>query len=367
MSPSGAVSKLIGGRYKKRKKLGAGGMQEVFEAEDISIPRRVALKTPITASAKQRFDRSAKVSAKVIHPNIAATLDYVHDGADECLIEELIPGLDLQQRFESDFYALDPHLAAHAVHHIAKGVAAAHHAKVIHRDLKPSNIMVSPDPNLSAIKVTDFGIAKMAEQIISSEIADFHRDSSTITGSKTLLGAIPYMAPEALKQPSKASYPADIWAIGALGYWLVAGHPPFGTGLPAIAKILGADALEKPRYFGQSGPLKLLEDNLWKIMELCLNRDIAGRPSADELVSMLGDLCYSTSVRHEGVVAQIGIPLNRNACFAEADNRRFFFHRSAFRGFDNVLAEGQRVNFSAFSGTPFDRADLVVLLRELEE
>lgn len=354
---------LIGSRYRKGSKIGAGGMQEVFKTKDTNLKRHVALKVPVTASAKKRFDRSAKVSAKVVHPNVAATLDYVREGSDEYLIEELVPGRDLQERFNQDFFAVDVYLAAHVLHHIAKGLAAAHHAGVVHRDLKPRNIMVSDDPGMSVVKITDFGIAKMAGAVISEELEEFHKDSSTITGSKTLVGAIPYMAPEALQQSKDASFPADIWAVGAIGYWLVAGKPPFGTGIPAIARILGNEKPEEPATFGRRNALVPLEEGVLKIINACLNRDAKKRPTADQLILMLGDLCYSTRLRYEGVVDQVGIPGNGSACFAQAATKRVFFHKTAFQGFGTALAVGQRVSFSAYNGSPHDRSDLVLLLR----
>lgn len=368
MSTRGPASApLVGARYKKLKKIGEGGMQEVFKAEDTSLDRIVALKVPLTAGARKRFDRSAKQSAKVIHPNVAATLDYVRDGDEEYLIEELVAGTDLQARFDRDFHAADANLAAHVLHHVAKGVAAVHHAGVVHRDLKPSNIMVANDPSLSVVKVTDFGIAKMAGAVISGELDELNRDSTTITGSKTLVGAIPYMAPEALQKSQDAGYPADVWAVGAIGYWLVAGAPPFGTGIPAIAKILGTESPPPPPFFGRSATLKRLEDELAKIIKRCMTRNAAKRPTADELVALLGDLCYSTRKRFVGKVDQIGIPQNGSACFAQASSKRVFFHRQAFQGFGNALRVGQRVTFCAYPGQPHDRSDLVLLLRSAEE
>jgi serine/threonine protein kinase len=364
MSTRGAsTGSLVGDRYKKLKKIGEGGMQEVFKAEDTSLQRTVALKIPMTAGAKKRFDRSAKQSAKVIHPNVAATLDYVRGDGEEYLIEELVPGSDLQARFDRDFFAVDANLAAHVLHHVAKGVAAVHHAGVVHRDLKPSNIIVSNDPGLSVVKVTDFGIAKMAGAVISEELDDFHRDSTTITGSKTLVGAIPYMAPEALQQSPDAGQPADVWAIGAIGYWLVSGVPPFGTGIPAIARILGTESPGPPPYFGRNATLNRLEGELLKVITRCMNRNAAKRPTADELVALLGDLCYSTRKRYEGKVDQVGIPQNASACFAQAGAKRVFFHRQSFQGFGNALRVGERVTFCAYPGQPHDRSDLVLLLR----
>src|SRR5262249_51624294 len=159
---------------------------------DLVFNRRVALKVPKNPSAEKRFARSARVSAKVIHSNVAATYDYFDFGPKSYLFEEFIDGQTLWDRLDVDFEMLDPHLAAHVIHPRAKGVAASHHAGVFHRDLKPSNIMVSRDPGLRSVKITDFGIAKMAEE----EIADAFKDKESTTGSQTVMGALPYMAPE---------------------------------------------------------------------------------------------------------------------------------------------------------------------------
>lgn len=361
------AARLIGARYQQISEIGEGGMQKVFLSEDRSLGRKVALKIPTTPSAQRRFDRSARLSAKVVHPNVAATLDYVRDNGNEYLIEEYIPGEDLQKRFQRDFISVDAHLAAHVVHHLAKGVAAAHHAGVVHRDLKPSNIMVSSDGNLASVKITDFGIAKMASSVLASEVEKMNRDSSTITGSKTLVGAIPYMAPEALTDSSAAAFPADIWAIGAIAYWLVSGVPPFGVGLPAVAKILGTEPIPKPSFFGRIASLSSVEASLSEIISICMDRDPAKRPTADALVSKMATVSYSTAPRLEGVVVQIGFGGNRSACTIEAGGRRYFFHSGAsFYNNGQKLEHLKRVSFTAFEGLPNPRAGIVLPLRDTE-
>ena len=356
------LAKLIGQRYKKARKIGAGGMQEVFRAKDTSLSRDVALKEPMTPGAKKRFERSAIVSAKVVHPNVAATLDYIEDDGHEYLIEELVDGADLKTRFEKDFLGLDAHMAAHVLHHIAKGVAAAHHANVVHRDLKPSNIMVSPDPSLSTIKVTDFGIAKMAKNVLSEELKEA-KDESTLTTSKTLVGAIPYMAPESLRQEKHKGFPADVWSVGAIGYWLLEGNPPFGDGLPAIAKILGVEALARPTKLGSLASLKPLEDELWQIIASCLDRKPENRPTADQLVTKFGELCYSALPRVEGVVERIGTQDIRSACFAVTSAGRVFFPKQSYLGFGIKLEVGLRVSLLAYPGRPYARAALALALK----
>src|ERR1039458_6216122 len=138
-------------------------MQQVFKATDQTFDRPIVVKVPKNPSAEKRFARSARMSARVTHSNVAKTLDYFESDGRSHLVEEFIPGLDLRDLLDRKFNYLDPHLAAHVIHQLAKAVAASHHAGVLHRDLKPSNIMVSDDPSITVVKITDFGIAKMTE------------------------------------------------------------------------------------------------------------------------------------------------------------------------------------------------------------
>ena len=184
---------VVGERYVIDKFISEGGMQEVYVARDELLSRTIALKTPKTGSARKRFKRSASTSASINHANVAKTLDYLEESNRYHLIEELIAGADLGQVMRDNLDQLDPYLCAHVLHHLAKGLAASHHAGVVHRDLKPSNIMVAGGMAFHGIKITDFGIAKMAE--VELAVVD-GGDEDVLTQSATALGALPYMAPE---------------------------------------------------------------------------------------------------------------------------------------------------------------------------
>ena len=221
---------LVGGRYEIMQRVGEGGMQTVYEAKDRLLLRTVALKVPKNTSAKKRFKRSAVVSARVNHANVAKTLDYVEEGERSFLIEEFIDGMDLSRVLKEKMLRLDPLMAARVFHRLAKGLAASHHAGVIHRDLKPSNIMAVGSERLEEIKITDFGIAKMAEEELAEAIEG---GNESITASQTGIGALPYMAPEMIELMRDAGKPADIWSLGALTFELLVGEKPFGAGLRA--------------------------------------------------------------------------------------------------------------------------------------
>jgi eukaryotic-like serine/threonine-protein kinase len=347
---------VVANRYSITDYLNEGGMQEVYIAEDRRLSRRVALKVPKNESATKRFERSAIVSAKVRHPNVAATLDFFEQNDRQYLIEELVPGSDLKNRLDTEFLYLDPHLAAHVFHHLARALAAAHHAGVCHRDLKPSNIIVSSDPGLSVVKITDFGVAKMAdaEQVKALE------NESTISGSKTLVGHIPYMAPERFTAAQQVDLKSDVWALGALLYQLLSGDPPFGRGPAAIAKILTPVRVEKPRLFGKFASFAQLEAGLWEIISLCLTRDVSKRPSADDLVKKSDELCYALSPRYIGTVGSYAAG-SGDWGFIKTDDEDVFLHRSQFYGTD--LKVGMRVNFAQHIGRPRARAAPIIPLR----
>jgi serine/threonine protein kinase len=353
---------LIAERYRIVEFLNEGGMQEVYVADDEKLKRRVALKVPKTTSAERRFDRSARLSAKVIHPNVAATFDYFEDSGRGYLIEELVPGSDLKVRFDTEFYYLDPRLAAYVLVQLARGVAAAHHAGVCHRDLKPSNVIVSSDANLSVVKITDFGIAKLAESELAEGVEKFGKDESSITGSKTLVGAIPYMAPEHFLTPGKASLPGDVWAIGAILYQLLSGEPPFGRGVASIAKILSAETkVVPPPLFFTKASFKPLEEELWKVLTSCLQYEPANRPTADDLVRSASELCYSSAERMVGVVTNYG-DREGNWGFISCWPNDAFIHGSCFYG--RGIKGGLRVNFAPHQGIPNPRASPALPLRD---
>jgi serine/threonine protein kinase len=198
---------VIGGRYEIGSYVGAGGMQEVYRTFDKLLSREVALKVPKNKSAEKRFKRSAVVSARINHANVAKTLDYLEEGKRSYLIEEYIDGCDLGQILRDVIHVLDPLLVARLFHHLARGLAASHHAGVVHRDLKPSNIMVVGGNALTDVKITDFGIAKLAAEEIDEAVEG---GDSSITASQTAIGALPYMAPEIIGSISSADTSADI-------------------------------------------------------------------------------------------------------------------------------------------------------------
>ncbi len=342
-------------RYEIIEKIGEGGMQVVYAAFDRVLNRKVALKTPKNDSAKKRFRRSAVVSARVNHPNIAKTLDYFEHNDRQYLIEELIDGKDLDKALLKKAKVLDPYLVARVFHYLVKGLAASHHAGVIHRDLKPTNVMVTGEFQLDSIKITDFGIAKMADEEIAEAVEGGH---DSISASATVVGALPYMAPEAIDTPREVCTPADVWSVGAMTFELLTGMKPFGSGLKAVAKIQEAKPPEFPPFLMSNAQFAPLSNQLIQIVLQCLQKNQSLRPSADALVEQCGNFCYPIEPRYIGTVREIRYGAWG---FIVVEGEDIFFHMDCVYG--EKPNEGDTVMLSKFRGGGACRALPVVKLQ----
>jgi len=360
-------------RYRIDGYLNEGGMQEVYLCTDIKLKRKAVVKTPKGGVADKRFQRGAEMSARINHHNIAATLDYFETTKHTFMVEELVEGIDLGRRLSNEFDVLDPALAAHVIHNIARALQEAHSRQICHRDLKPSNIMVSPDAAMTTLKLTDFGIAKLAENEIAAEMSEFERDESTLTNSNTLLGAIPYMAPEAWSNWRGAGQPLDIWSLGCIAYQLVAGKLPFGSGRPAIMAVARLEtarkvSLSKPQLFGRSPATATLESNIWEMIMSCLKVDPKERPTALEILTSCSSWCYTLADRRIGEIASYGVQYasgfksKTGKIVGLSDGAQYFYHLSEYYG-SGLPKVGTKVSIGVYPGNPFPRVSPVLPLK----
>ena len=229
MQPGQSIS-----HYRIVKKIGAGGMGEVYLAEDVTLDRRVALKvlTPSFASDParlERFQREAKAVAALNHPNIVTI--YAVEDADgiRCISMELVEGESLS------WWVRPGGLPIRKVCEIgialADALAAAHEKGIVHRDLKPANVMITPD---GRVKVLDFGLAKLAPGGlfgIDSE-TNVGTRAATLTTEGAVVGTVPYMSPEQL-QGQPVDHRSDLFSLGVLLYELSTGERPFVGGSAA--------------------------------------------------------------------------------------------------------------------------------------
>ncbi|WP_198019050.1 serine/threonine-protein kinase [Azorhizobium doebereinerae] len=350
------AGEVIADRYEVVRFIGQGGMQEVYEAQDNILIRRVALKCPKTISANRRFARSAATAAKINHANVAKTLDYIPDTAHPFLIEEVVDGCDLSEFMKEHVPTLDPYSCAQVIHRLAKGLAASHHAGVVHRDIKPSNIMVVGGAAFTDVKITDFGIAKMAEVELDHAV---NGGEEALTQSATALGALPYMAPEMIESFTDAGRAADVWSLGAMAFELLTSKKPFGAGYRAVPLIQAAVMPTLPRDQAPKAQFAALTNQIYDIIRTCLSRDPSVRPTADGLVTQCEALCYSDARRQYGFVDSFN---HRDDGFIRTDSGgSVFFHQNSVPY--GRVEIGQRVWFSRHHGAPRDRAFPVVRAR----
>lgn len=346
---------VVGGRYKVVGYVGAGGMQFVYAAEDQLIGRVVALKTPQNNSAVKRFKRSAILAARVNHPHVAKTLDYLVENDTQFLAEELIDGNDLSKALLKRTAFLDPYLVARILHHLSRGVAVAHHANVVHRDLKPTNVMVSGGYSLTEVKITDFGIAKLASETLDEAIEG---GEESISMSQTAVGALPYMAPEAIDKPKETTSAVDIWSIGAMTFELLTGVLPFGNGLRAVHRILNGEVAEVPKFVIANPQFSPLATELLSIIHSCMSSDPKARPTADQLAAQCGVLCYPLEERSESYVRKF---MYGKYGFINGEVNDTFFNIASVYG--DVPGHGDDVLFARFDGIPAPRAHPVMKLK----
>ncbi|HRI67902.1 MAG TPA: serine/threonine-protein kinase [Polyangium sp.] len=354
---------LIGGRYRTEEvePIKSGGMQYVYRATDTLLERPVALKTPKPDNDK-RFERSARFSARINHANATRTLDYVEEGGSLYLIEEWVEGQDLGKILKR-VKRFDPYMSAYVLHALARALCVMHEVEVVHRDLKPSNIMAVGGLELTGIKVTDFGVANLAEGEIDRGVAG---GMLTITGSRTLIGALPYLAPEILRRRKTVTKSADIWAVGALTFHMMTGQTPFGDELEAVAEILKGNVPPLPAAKEAQPQYDGLYQEIYGIVRACLQADQDKRPDARELLRLCGRLCYPIAEREIGTVTQYHGNYLGFASAHSDDKGGVFFHLDSVLGSRRPSIGGE-IWFSRHPGSPKDRAHPVVTLLPEEE
>ena len=235
------------GRYVVGKRLGAGGMGQVYVAEDPTLKRSVAIKRATSGAQslpadRKKFLKEAQRASALNHPNVGAMYDVVEHNGELWLVMEYIAGETLRQRLKrgpishEEFFAL----AAQC----CEGLEAAHEKSIIHGDIKPENIMLTPG---NRVKILDFGVARRAWGTNPEEVT---RSMETMTASG---GTPAYMAPEVLLQKHDDGR-SDIFSLGVVFYEMLGGEQPFHTQSLAttVAKIVHE---EPPPLNNVPGPL----------------------------------------------------------------------------------------------------------------
>ncbi len=263
--------------YRVLESLGAGGMGEVFRAEDLTLGRQVAIKVLLSShqlapERVARFEREARLLASLNHPNIATLHSLEESEGERLLVMELVEGETLAKRIKQGPLPLEEALSA--FRQIVDALGAAHGKGVIHRDLKPSNIQVTGD---GRVKLLDFGLAKAI--LPESEVGDASRTltlAEEATRAGALMGTVPYMSPEQARGQAVDAR-TDIWAFGCCLLEALGGRPPFAgeTAADVLAHILARE----PDWSAvpPGTPASVLQ-----LLRRCLRKDREERPQSIE-------------------------------------------------------------------------------------
>ncbi len=226
------------GPYRIQAALGAGGMGEVYKAIDTRLDRTVAIKVlprdvASDADSRRRFEHEARTVASLSHPHICPLFDVGEQDGQYFLVMEYLEGETLASRLASG--ALPVPLVTRYAVEIADALDKAHRRGIVHRDVKPGNIMLTS----TGARLLDFGLAKLHPRRVAG-VEGFSTVTATsppLTGRGSLVGTIPYMAPEQL-QGREADARTDIFAFGAVIYEMLTGARAFDA--PTQAGLIGA-------------------------------------------------------------------------------------------------------------------------------
>jgi hypothetical protein len=265
--------------------LGAGGMGEVYLAEDTKLERRVAVKIlpPHLASDPERlhrFEHEAKALAALNHPNIVTIYSVEEADGIHFLAIELVEGATLSEKIPRGGLAIASFFDIAVP--LVDSLAVAHQNGIIHRDLKPGNVMVRDD---GRVKVLDFGLAKLRrDQALAGGETELSTEQLTSEG--TVLGTVAYMSPEQVKG-NRLDPRSDIFSLGVMLYEMTTGDRPFHgeTSAEIMSSILRDTPLPVTEIRNE------LPDHLRRILGRCLEKDLDRRyQSALDLRNELEDL-----------------------------------------------------------------------------
>jgi eukaryotic-like serine/threonine-protein kinase len=275
------IGQVLKGTYRIEAEIGAGGMGAVFRGVQIPLERDVAIKVllPSAQSAPSmisRFFQEAKLLSQLSHPNVVGIIDFGNtDSGMIYMVMEHLAGRTLGAHVPAE-EGLPLAEAAHWMRQACAGVGAAHRCRLVHRDLKPENLFLAT--SLSApetLKVLDFGVARALEG----------RQETRLTQAGLLMGTPGFIAPEQIESPADADARSDIYALGAILFFMVTGHRPYHGLTPHSILV---QQMQRPPALDLGALADL--PGVAAVIGKAMARDPAARyPSTDELVAALDE------------------------------------------------------------------------------
>ncbi|WP_165845429.1 serine/threonine-protein kinase [Streptacidiphilus pinicola] len=273
---------VLADRYELGAHLGKGGMGEVWQSNDLTLRRAVAVKVLLESGIDQemmeRFRREARVGARLQHPGITVVHDFGQYEGQHFMVMELLEGTDLARHLKRHREGLPADKvkglpvaeALDLVGQAAEALAAAHEQQVVHRDLKPANLFLL---RTGRIKICDFGVARTVQA------------TGPLTASGALIGTPPFMAPEQWRGSKDVGRPTDIYALGCVLYALLTGNPPFLPEKESLPALMVAHLEETPP------PLRSVRDDVpphvEQLVAAMLAKEPAMRPDAETVAERL--------------------------------------------------------------------------------
>jgi serine/threonine protein kinase len=255
-------------QYQLLQKLGAGGMGEVYKAQDTRLNRVVAIKVlPAGLSAdadrRRRFLQEAQAASGLNHPNIITIYDIVSDGDAQYLVMEFVPGKTLGEMVQAG--GLPVLLALQYSTQMSDALSTAHAAGIIHRDLKPANVMVTPT---GLVKILDFGLAKLTDAGPASQFDMQSTAAEPLTREGAIIGTASYMSPEQA-EGRRVDARSDIFSFGSVLYEMVTGRRAFdgGSGISTLSAVLRDEVKPIPELAPEVPML------FEQIIAMCLRKD----------------------------------------------------------------------------------------------
>jgi hypothetical protein len=252
------IGSVLGGRYKLNARVGEGGMATVYDAEDLLLGRRVAVKIPLPSFAADpafatRFENEARAAAALTHPNLVNVYDVGESEGTRFIVMEFVEGETLKDLIRREGPLL-PEDVVQVGQQMGDALDTAHRRGLIHRDVKPQNILLTPE---GRVKLTDFGIALA-----------LGADSATRTG--TLLGSVQYLAPEIARGES-ATPLSDVYALGVVLYEMCTAQLPYAGDTPLAIALQHVE--------GEPRPLHELNPDVPPVLEAIILRAMAKQPA----------------------------------------------------------------------------------------
>ena len=271
------------GQYELEEKLGSGGMGVVFKGHHAMLRRPAAIKLlnvdKVNDASIHRFEREVQITCKLNHPNTIAIYDYgrTPEGVFYYAMEYL-DGLDLQQLVEK--YGPQPEgRVVNILRQICGSLYEAHSQGLVHRDIKPANVMLNRrGAEADVVKVLDFGLVKAVDD----------SKQAAMTMANSLTGTPLYMAPEAIQSPGSVDARSDLYAVGALGYFLLTGQPVFEAATLIQLCQMHIDAVPVPP---SQRTKQAISPELEAALLRCLDKVRTRRPNtARELAHLLTEV-----------------------------------------------------------------------------